>query len=301
MHTKKLIAAMMAAGALLAGCGGSDDAKPKAVEAKNEAGKTVSGLQRRDSANRTYQDIVLDFNERFYYGDKVHLAYRDLYWAAADRDDDKLAADFIPEYRKETDAFKRQDMLKELKPKLDEIYAQQHGAKNVSIRLRATTSIYGYDAAEKGFRIDAVTDNNSISVNKTEGDREQYYVFILPIVMVDGYKSFMLKPSEEDARRIESYLSSKRRSANDPVEVAVQLHGYVADTQTTDNNDRYAIIATDAISFLDMKTGEKIVDLASKDLAPVIDLSTTTMYLPSEKAFREKFGLAPARSTMGIP
>jgi hypothetical protein len=302
MHKKILVAAMLATGVLLAGCGG-DDAKPTAVEAKNEAGKTVVGLKRRDSADRSYQDIVVDFRDQFYYGDEKHLAYRDLYWSTADKDYDKLASDFVPEYRQETDAFKRQDMLKALEPKLDEIYTKFHGAKNISVTLRDETGISGYDAATKSFKISSVVGDISTSVRKTsDADREFNYVYILPLVMGESYKDYVLTPSEEDARRIESYLSSKRQNAGDSVGVAVQIKGYVLDAQSTGNNDRYAIVATDAVSFLDPKTGEVIVTLQSKDLPNIIDVSTKSLSLPAEfnTEFRKKFGFGEVRSTHSV-
>lgn len=304
MHTKKLVAAMLATGALLAGCGGGDDAKPqKAVEAKNDAGQTVVGLKRRDSSGRNYQDIVVNFDDQFHYGDAKHLAYRDLYWATAEKNYDELASDFVPEYRKETDAFKRQDMIKALEPQLDEIYAKYHGPKNVLVTLRDTTNFYGYDAATKGFKIDSVAGNNSIAVRKTsDRDNEAYQVYILPPVMGEPHVQYPLSVPDEDARRIESYLASKRSSASEPVAVGVQINGYVLEAKTDSSNNRYAIIATDAITFVDKKTGEKIVALQSKDLPKIIDLSTTSLSLPGDvnTAFRQKFGLGEVRTPRGM-
>lgn len=299
---KKLVAAMLATGVLLAGCGG-EDAKPKTVEVKNEAGKKVTGIERRDSSGRTYDDITVNFQDRFMYGDEKHLAYRDLYWATAEKDYDKLATDFIPEYTKETDAFKRQDMIKALTPQLDEIYKKYHGAKNVTITMGEATSFYGYDAESKAFKISAPQGNNSIAVRKaSDMDRFRYNVYMLPLGMTESYKPYYLKVSEDEARRIESYLSSKRQNANDPVDVLVQVQGYVVDAQSTMSEERFAIVAADAITFLDKRTGEKIVTVQSKDLPKIIDTSTTSLNLPADinTEFRKKFGLGEVRSTLGV-
>jgi hypothetical protein len=300
MKLTKLLVSMVSAGVLLTACGGEGDSKPKVVEVKNAQGKTVAGIERRDSSGRTYLDLVLDIDQRFQYGDAEHKKFADLYWSAAPKDYTQLAEDYVPEYLL-ADGFKRKDMLKELEPKLDELYNKAQAIKNVSIKLRNPIDIMGYNDSTGGFLVGSVYGNNSYEVNHDNVNyNNKYTLYILPVKMAQG--DFVLKMPEADARKLEEYLSTKRQNAKDPVSVKVALHGYVPHAQTSMEMNRYAMFNVDEIALLDSKTDQKIATISSKELLPVIDISTETLSVPSniEKGFREKFGLAPAQSSLGL-
>lgn len=261
---------------------------PKVVSDKDG----TMGIERRNSEKQTYP-TVFDLRARFQYGDSTHNLYRDVYWAKAVKDYGKLAEDYIPEYRKEVDVFKREDMLDSLKGRLDDIYKAQSNndkLKNVSFRPEASVSIESYNQAEKGFRMTNSLSIDTYIVGKEEkGDIGVWAVGFLDTQLGEPYKEYYFKPDRDVARRIESYLATKRSSPTSLVSVNVQINGYVISAQAFDQ-DRLAIIAADSISLLDDKQNI-LATIESKDLSPVIQIKGGKLNDKAIKAMKAEFGI----------
>ncbi|WZB61865.1 hypothetical protein WJ970_33835 [Achromobacter xylosoxidans] len=286
MLKKSLIAALSAL--LLAGAAQASAPIPKVVSDKDGN----MGIERRVSEKQVYSSIF-DLRASFQYGSTLHNLYRDVFWIKAQKDYSKLADDFIPEYRKEADAFKREDMLDSLKGKLDEIYkAEQSNEKlvNISFRPQTSVSIESYNPAEKGFRMTSSLSIDTYTVRKEEnGNSGVWAVGFLDIQLGQPYKDFYYKPDRESARRIESYLASKRSSPTSLVSVKVQVNGYVVSAQAFDQ-DRLAVISADSISLLD-DNQNVLATVESTDLAPVIQIKGAKLSDKAIKAIKAEYGI----------
>lgn len=268
------------------------------VQASAPTPKVVSdndgnmGIERRNSERQSYP-TVFDLRASFQYGSTLHNLYRDVFWAKAPKDYAKLAEDFIPEYRKETDAFKREDMLDSFKGKLDDFYKAANSNEklvNISFRPDASVSIESYNQAEKGFRMSNSLSIDTYTVRKDEkGGTGVWAVGFLDTQLGQPNKEFYYKPDREAARRIESYLASKRSSPTSLVSVKVQVNGYIISAQTFDQ-DRLSVVAADSISLLDDKQNI-LATIESSNLSPVIQIKGLKSGDKAIKAIKTEYGI----------
>lgn len=292
-----LAAGILAAGMLLAGCRGNGDI-PQAAVAEDAQGNKIVGMARRLPDDRTY-DKVLDMTVPFQYGDRVHRTYMDMYWAAAPLDAPAMAAGYWPEYRREADGFRRQDMLKTRKKELEALYQSVQAVRDVAVITPVTTEMGPYDARQGGFVMQPIPDVGLYQVRRGNGQPDSSVTFgvqVLSPAMRYDTKPYLLVLPEEEARRVEAYLAGKRRHRNEKIRLQVQVNGYVADA-VREGSAHYAIIVPDHIVLLDMKERAPVLTIPEAMLPAVLPVSYERLpYLPASvrQAFEKKFGIGQA-------
>lgn len=314
--TKMTLAAIAAAG-FLAGCGGSDggvsEAPKAAVESKNAHGQKISGIERRTSEGRQYQDF-LDVKTQFQYGDSTHQKFKDLFWSKADPANKELLAQFVsPEFRSEQSSFKRDKMLEELAPAMESYLAQARQVGDIAILTDRAVPVYGYNKETQSFPIYGDISFPGIVVLEREHSptRRLITAILAGNLMGSGTgdKENMVhyKVTGEEAEKIDTALASLRDSQG----IAyphVRVKGYVAfssDKDATDTGgDLYSIVAADALELVNPKTGETILTLTNQHMPGIIEITKSDLSAVGPKtveAFMTAFNIKPEKELpMGV-
>ena len=158
--------------------------------------------------------------------------------------------------------------LKTLTPKLNGFFDGAQKIKNVSIKTRSTADVGAYQP-NKGFMVSASFDEVYLLQKYSKlgyGSGEYHVVLISPNLKenISQGNEFFFNPDEQVARKLEGYLASHRKNANESVFMRIQVNGYVLASKTVNINgpDRYTIIAPDSLTLLDEK-GDPVATIES--------------------------------------
>jgi hypothetical protein len=197
---------------------------------------------------------------------------RALFWNGAPLDYEALADDFVPEYKEETDSFKRADLAKANKLPLEAAYRTARINNHFAIKFeKQLGSIKKYDATTRGFHVWPMdlSDNMSYYWNRPKGKAGNYSGFWG--IRLLGADSFDYIPaSEEEARRIEGALAERRGGSdtyNSAIIVYGRVVGYVKDEFNEDKLRKTALLLVDGMSFVDPKTNE-VLFTVNKSMLP---------------------------------
>jgi len=217
-------AAMLVAG--LSGCG--DKAPAKANLADATSAKTVEAVkQQAVQANlpKANRDTPLENFVEYNSGNQLMFAYLSL--NAIPIDYKEVLNRYSQDYARQSDEFKKNDLLAALKPKIDSEVAK---AKNERyVKLMVDTPIEKYDFEKKGFPVsDALWQPTSY---RYFSDNAEYKI---GFTNGEGFRYLKLA-SEDDARKIEEL-----RSKYAPLQMAVYC--YLQDVDMSNKTIKAEII-----------------------------------------------------------
>ncbi|HEY4317389.1 MAG TPA: hypothetical protein VGN04_07290 [Herbaspirillum sp.] len=265
--------------ATLSACDKSSATKEPANESATESAPAVAQNKNPDeiprrTGNRTYTSLDLSWNSlpKEDY-EKMYGQFRNLYWSGTPKDLDKLAEDFSVDYRRETDSFKRSDLLKQLTPALEKNYSDAQLQKDYSIRpLQSSAHVSPYDAKLGRYRVTFSSDAEEYRLKKDDDihkNNSEWHILFLGIPTPDATNEIYYKPKDEaEARLIESSLSRRRSNGNDEAYTPVQFEGAVIGNLHENMVDT-ALFGIDNIIVLDKDTGRPLFKIPSGDLGPM--------------------------------
>lgn len=203
--------------------------------------------------------------------EKENSLYRSAFWSGAKADYDLLAYDFLPEYRKEKDAFKRSDIVKANHDRLDAAYndARQNSHFALFFDRDNMVNIGMYDPQKKGFPVRFhVNEYQAYMWNKPNEGHEQpaksWGFQILGATFITQDEPVWFVPKDEDeARKVEGVLSGMRQGSNSALVPTTYLgHIVASDSKPGDFNPYSALLVLDGISINDPKSGDAIFTVA---------------------------------------
>ena len=302
MHKKVLlISSALAAAVLMSACGKKDEA-PSASSASSPASKSASNvapsLERRSPGNRSYSFIDMSWQSLpDAEHQKVRAQIRDLYWSGAVKNPEKLAEDFLPAYRRETDAFKKADMIKATSGELDQGYANAQKVKDYAVKMHsddAQISIQPYDAQIGGFKVYSGVNQETrgVGIKKDSDPRINNQRWYVRFVGVPYQTEVIYKPKDEaEARDIESKLSMLRGPSGGEVYVDAVFSGSVSGTLFEESEFAdTAIFTVDTIRLVGKGSDKALFTLGAKELGPIVPKSAST---------RKALKMAEPKSTGG--
>lgn len=202
--------------------------------------------------------------------ERENSLYRGAFWSGAKADYDLLAYDFLPEYRKEKDTFKRLDIVKANQDRLDAAYKEAQKNKHYALYFdnENTVTVGRYDPVKKGFEVGfGIDEYNAYLWNKPnegKGEREQwgFQIFGAAFTANDNRVWFIPK-NEDEARKIEEALSA-HRGGNDRAFFPASYLGHVvaSDTKPGPFNPYSALMVLDGVAIHQPKSGEVIFTVA---------------------------------------
>lgn len=204
------------------------------------------------------------------------LAYRNFYWSSAPINYELLAYDLLDGYADEKDTFKKKDLIKANKDKLDEIYQNFPKSKYFAVNDRENIITNKYNEQDKGFKLqlrnrEGYKSSLKFAIAETEAGRpyaDQLYYSTTIVGQTNtedmaNYESLIYVPkSEEEARAIEAELS-------DPLAEKNLRHVYLGRTigAKSDVHDTYSpIFMIDGIALVNDKTGKVIYTVSKNEL-----------------------------------
>lgn len=283
--------------ALLSACGKSAGSStteapgaPIAAASDDEASLAPERHAAKSIDAYTYLDLSpSSFPDSVYAGliEKV----RDAFWSAAPQQWDKMAYDYSLAYRHENDTFKRSDMLKSLKPTLEQTYASVQAHRDYAVRTSHLMQVYPYDTSLGGFRLSFTADEEKqgTGIFKSTGPHqaEGAWQFRFIGVPAENDKPFVYHPKNDDeAHAIEAALAAQRSQGNDSVFMWAQYEGHVLGTIWEPGRDDVILLGVDAITAVDRKTGAPLLTADGSTLGPVkINCGSTrqALHLPEPK------------------
>ena len=290
MKINALMASMLLAGGLLAGCGDKEAGEGASVggvlsavtgakegqviPSKDDVGRDITVMPFRSAEGRTYVPYM-KLGQQFYVDSPEHLAYVDLYWSKADPIDEELLAYTVSkEFAKEQDPFKRKDLLASLKPEMDAYLARVRQIGDIAIDMDKTVRFGQYDMEKKAFPIFLYTSTINERVDLHDRNSVEYAV-VVPSMELSGSEEFYLPMDEAAAREIEAKLSGKR-DGNGKADVPLIVKGHVflatampdggAEKATVNSAILEAVVFPDAFDLLVPGTNEVLVTLDKKVL-----------------------------------
>jgi hypothetical protein len=288
---------ILALAVVLAGCGKKDIAygqgsplgEPQSKAAMQTIAKDASGnnvYQDKDGNIRVSRIPVMPF-ERYTvinvdsdfraHGDaeiaKVASLYRAAFWAGAKPNHDLLAKDTIPSAQAEKDAFKLADIVKQNKDALDTAYAQakKHQYYALYTGRNGGVTLGRYDSARKGFPISFSVDEKSAVVwsESHKGTSESTYWELTQVGARSEPEQFYVPASEEEARRIESLLASRRDSYGSAwLPVYYLTHAIGASNEPNYGDRRTAILMSDGVIALEPASKAPLFTIDMRTVAP---------------------------------
>lgn len=280
MNIKNLLAlSALLSAILLTACGKKDDTPSAATasSSKAESSVTVPSLERRAAGNRSYFFIDMTWDSlpsaEF---EKVQAQIRNLYWSGTAKNLEKIAQDFSPAYRRETDTFKKADMVKATSAELDQHYADAQKVRDYAIRVENSQSeatIFPYDSKTGGFKVyfGANQERRGVGIKRDSDTRVNFGNWYVRFAGVPFQKEFIYKPKDEtEAREIESSLAGLRGAAGGDVSVDAIYSGSVAGTiySESEGSDT-AILTVDTIGFVGKKSRKTLFTVGAKELGPI--------------------------------
>lgn len=290
MKINALMASMLLAGGLLAGCGdkeagetASEGGVPSAVTggkegqvipAKDHVGRDITLMPFRSAEGRTYVPYM-KMGQQFYDNSPEHLAYVDLYWSKADPIDEELLAYTVSkEFANEQDPFKRKDMLATLKPEMDAYLARVRQIGDIAIDMNDTVRFGAYDMEKKGFPIYFFTQTTNERVD-LHGRNAVEYAVVVPSMDLNNGDTYFLPMDEAAAREVEAKLAGKRDgNGNADVPVIVKGHVFLASAMSDNGGEKAtvnsarleSVVFPDAFDLLVPGTSDVLVTLDKKVL-----------------------------------
>lgn len=238
----------------------------------NDQKQKVFGLARRSSEKLTYP-TSLDYSEQFQIGDSNYMKYLDMYWCQGYKGTDSALAHTLSEsYRNENDGFKKQDILKSLKPELESYRAKAKKLGNIKIITREKVIVNEYSHETNTFKFISPNGGGAEFKLKDKSFPPQtYYSYIL---MGDLPYHMEYKPkSEAEARQIEGEISKLKSKGSRSTELLVSVYGYVLQTYAMDEGRQlHSVIAVDSFSLDNPNTKQPIIHIQSSLLPPVLNL-----------------------------
>lgn len=264
------VAVIVVAFGLIAGCKNEDKGAPSLTSAAKVSDNGMVTIPRKSpAANYTFLDLSKNaYNPEEF--EKIRVLTRDLYWSGMPKDMGKLALDFSPEYRHESNTFNRADLLKKLEPELQKKYEHAQEQKNYTVRTASLMQVEPYDAEKKGFRILLPNDMEEVMqlVNKDKDSSFGSWAITAVGLPVED-SMFYFKPKDEsEARAIEQVLSSSRANPEDRVFVLVEYEGSAVG-YIDQPFKSVVILSVDNIVAVDKKTGQKIFTINGEQLGRI--------------------------------
>lgn len=271
----------------LVGCGQKDVSSEVKVSENGEETK-VAYIKREDLQPFEKYTPYLHI-ETWTYGSPEHQKvveqFRNIYWSSAKMNYELLAYDLVDGYADETDTFKRKDLLKANKEKLDDIYKNLPKNKYFSIRRNDILHFEKYNEELKGFRVYFYGKNSEEGFNNgglfsiaekdvpTRRKNQLYYTqsvigqfntspdFDSP---GNGLDSFVYIPKNEDeARLIETQLSDPAAEQN----ISRYFLGRTIGAIQTENDRAYSsLFMVDGITLVNNKTNTVIFTIDQKEM-----------------------------------
>ncbi|WP_199099032.1 hypothetical protein [Dyella sp. ASV21] len=268
--------------ALLAGCGKHDapaNTGPGASASGDSSipASTPTAPERREAkAMDAYELIDLSppsFPDPVYLG--LIKQVRSAFWSAAPKDMDRLAFDYLSDYRAETDTFKRADIAKSHAAELDQAYSDAQQRHDYAVRTNSLMQVFPYDAATGGFKVLFASDDERtvVGVFRSTGNQHPYGTWSFRFVGIPremtGHEAVYKPKDEAEARAIEAALSAQRSAGDGSVNVFAQYEGHPLATIASPAKDDIIIFGIDAITAVDRKTGKTLMTLGGKELGPI--------------------------------
>ena len=277
----------------LAACGkkeGADNASP-AEQASGQAERklTSNGLEIDDQGGILLprqpllpfeRYTVLDQSKNFRTKDQaettaVETLYRKVFWAGAQRDDDLLAYDFLPEVRAEKDAFKRADIVKTKHAELDAAYAEAKKQKHYALYLDRDSlmSIGPYDAAKKGYPVSTgIRGDMAYGWSKPkEHEHNEHATWMVEFAgsgVAEELRWYIPK-NEDEARQLEASLSKLRSNPSSTVDLPGYYFGHIADLASRPEKQQYnALLVVDGIAVTDPTTRQPLLTMDFHAIEP---------------------------------
>lgn len=284
MNKKILIAGVI--GLLgLVGCG-QKDVSSEVIVSENGVETKVAYIK-REPLQPIEKYIPLDNTRRYVIGSPEHLklmeSYRNLYWSSAKIDYELLAYDFIDGYADEEDAFKKKDLIKANKEKLDDIYKNLPKDKYFAVRRNDLIELNKYSDKDKGFLVpfwgkEGLNEDTLIKIAEKADSKNPYgrdaskqFYYTMNIVGVMNtetsewkkQRTFVYIPkSEDEARLIEAELSAPAAEEN----IDQILLGRSVGTRLTGDSAYASIFMVDGIALVNHKSGKVIFTISQKEL-----------------------------------
>lgn len=310
--------ALATAAVTLVGCGEDkgkvpEVEKPAVAEAPvQEETKLVPGqyyegetgiFERRKSPASEYPTLI-DFTSSYYDFDETHRAYADLYVSFAKDVADEVIVELIdPNYRNITDVFARKDKVAEMAGKVAE-FKQQVGDKstNVTVKTGESIEVSPYNMEKGAFLVKYKVPGEGRVMEWTK-DHYDSGALSFGVTLLSGLfrtqpadAEFAVTVDEATARKVEGYLSSVRGSANSWVNLEYRAQGYVLDTFASSNNRKFGVvIMPERYELLHPETGEVLLTLDERHLAPKFRLVTGDVSSNVSSEISERYGLQNGR------
>lgn len=258
----------------------SDKAAAPVKDAKSDSSRYMPPTVARANLEpmEKYNAIELD---RTANGDReiaqVNAQFMQAYWSAAELKYDTLAYDLLKDYRLEKDTFKRKDIVNANKEMLDSAHQEFKGKTLFAITVNdGAVTVSKYDSEAKGFEVRLIRDEDRYTTwqKPNEGKERPDPAWGLRLIggnLSSNYnapKIYYRPQNEEEARRIESMLSSMRRNNETVISVASTYLGRaVAGIEAPDfNQTNLALVVIDGVAIKNPKSGETVFTLSKEEL-----------------------------------
>ncbi|QNK01259.1 hypothetical protein [Dyella telluris] len=271
--------------AVLAGCSHHEStaAQPDATTAATTSDTPTEPDRRAPKPLEAYELINLSqasIPEPIYLG--LIRQFRAAYWSVTPKDADRLAFDYLPEYRAETDSFKRADIARLHASELDQAYGDAQQRHDYAVRTQSLIQVFPYDAATGGFKVLFSTDDerSAVGVFRDVGNRHPYGAWSFRFVgiprVASGHEAIYKPRDETEARAIEAALAAQRDAGQGSINAYAQYEGHALATMASASRDDTIFFGIDAITAVDRKTGKPLLTIGGKALGPIdIKCSTT--------------------------
>lgn len=278
-----------------------DKGSQKVISMQNptDQKEKVFGLARRNSESLTYP-TSLDFNDQFQIGDATFMKYTYLYWCQGYKGSDSMLAHTLSEnYRNEDDSFKKQDILKSLKPQLEAYKNNAQKLGNIKITTFQKVVVTQYDHEKNNFKFNSPSVAGiEVKIKDKSFPPQTYYSNILLGSL--PYKMEYKPKSEAEARQIEGELTKLKERGSRSAELLLTVYGYVLQTYAMDDGRQlHSVIAVDSFSLDNPKTKQPIINIQSSLLPPVLNLEELSIGGDIKDAIINRFKIP--KSTKEIP
>jgi|GEM_PF-6931640 len=184
---------------------------------------------------------------------------RHMYWTKAERNDEILAYDLLPEYRKENDTFKRADIVKAKKQALDRFFAEAKSGNYFALESDKDSNVVveQYDVKEKGFEVRLDYKDGAyyglLKSNESNSNPSPAWD-IVPIgcstgTSANSKKIYYHPKNEEEAREISAKIAKAAKGTTGAQYFASSRLGHImrSSPSTSMTHDPTIIFVTDGV------------------------------------------------------
>lgn len=257
----------------LTGCGQKDATSE--VKVSENGTKTNVAYIKREALQPYEKYTPFKQIKQYKIGSEEHKknmeAHRNFYWSSAPINYELLAYDYLDGYADETDTFKKKDIVKANKEKLDAIYQSIPKNKYFAVQGNGIMSYTKFNDQDKGFNLflsakEYMNDGDlafQLAEKDVRNNRPNQLYYSISIAgqrntEVDELKrrdNFLYIPKNEDeARTIEAELSEPDAQNN----IKHVYLGRSIGARFDGNNTYSPIFMIDGISLVNQKTGKVI-------------------------------------------